>query len=64
MEHQQTGSDGEITQLLHRWGDGRHEAFRKLLPLAYSRQVDPATHLSHLTRFVSERHIGRWARRR
>lgn len=37
MEHQQTGSDGEITQLLHQWGDGRDEAFRELLPLAYSR---------------------------
>jgi RNA polymerase sigma factor (TIGR02999 family) len=29
--------DGDITLLLRQWGDGRDEAFRELLPLAYSR---------------------------
>jgi RNA polymerase sigma factor (TIGR02999 family) len=29
--------DGDITQLLHQWGDGRDEAFRELLSLAYDR---------------------------
>jgi len=34
-----TGSvaDGDITQLLHQWSDGRDEAFRELLSLAYDR---------------------------
>jgi RNA polymerase sigma factor (TIGR02999 family) len=30
-------ADGEITQLLHLWGDGRDEAFRELLSVAYGR---------------------------
>jgi RNA polymerase sigma factor (TIGR02999 family) len=29
--------DGDITVLLRQWGEGRDEAFRELLPLAYSR---------------------------
>ena len=29
--------DGNITQLLHQWSDGRDEAFREVLSLAYSR---------------------------
>ena len=29
--------DGDITQLLHQWGDGRDEAFRELLSVAYDR---------------------------
>jgi RNA polymerase sigma factor (TIGR02999 family) len=29
--------EGDITVLLREWGDGRDEAFRQLLPLAYSR---------------------------
>ena len=29
--------DGDITRLLRQWSDGRDEAFRELLPLAYSR---------------------------
>ncbi|MGA3024934.1 MAG: ECF-type sigma factor [Bryobacteraceae bacterium] len=28
---------GDITQLLRQWSDGRDEAFRELLPLAYNR---------------------------
>lgn len=28
---------GDITLLLHQWGEGRDDAFRQLLPLAYSR---------------------------
>ena len=30
-------ADGDITQLLHQWSDGRDEAFRELLSLAYDR---------------------------
>jgi len=30
-------ADGEITQLLRQWGDGRDEAFRELLSVAYGR---------------------------
>ena len=37
MENQPAVSDGDITQLLRQWGDGRDEAFRELLPLAYDR---------------------------
>jgi RNA polymerase sigma factor (TIGR02999 family) len=29
--------DGDITQLLRQWGDGREEAFRELLAVAYDR---------------------------
>jgi RNA polymerase sigma factor (TIGR02999 family) len=40
MDHgMETGAaaDGDITRLLRQWSDGRDEAFRELLPLAYSR---------------------------
>jgi RNA polymerase sigma factor (TIGR02999 family) len=37
MENQPAVTDGDITQLLRQWGDGRDEAFRELLPLAYNR---------------------------
>ena len=30
-------ADGDITQLLHLWSDGRDEAFRELLSVAYNR---------------------------
>jgi hypothetical protein len=30
-------ADGDITRLLRQWSDGPDEAFRELLPLAYSR---------------------------
>jgi RNA polymerase sigma factor (TIGR02999 family) len=30
-------ADGDITQLLRQWSDGRDQAFRELLPLAYNR---------------------------
>jgi RNA polymerase sigma factor (TIGR02999 family) len=30
-------ADGDITLLLRQWSDGRDEAFRELLPLAYNR---------------------------
>ena len=30
-------ADGDITQLLHQWSEGRDEAFRELLSLAYNR---------------------------
>ena len=30
-------ADGDITVLLHKWSDGRDEAFRELLSLAYDR---------------------------
>ena len=30
-------ADGDITRLLHQWSDGRDQAFRELLPLAYGR---------------------------
>ena len=29
--------DGDVTQLLRQWGDGREEAFRELLSVAYGR---------------------------
>jgi RNA polymerase sigma factor (TIGR02999 family) len=29
--------DGDITQLLHQWSDGRDEAFREVLSITYSR---------------------------
>jgi RNA polymerase sigma factor (TIGR02999 family) len=39
-------ADGDITQLLHQWSDGRDEAFRELLPLAYQRlRVMAGAHL-------------------
>jgi RNA polymerase sigma-70 factor (ECF subfamily) len=40
MDHgMETGAavDGDITQLLRQWSDGRDEAFRELLSVAYSR---------------------------
>jgi RNA polymerase sigma factor (TIGR02999 family) len=30
-------ADGDITRLLRQWSDGRDDAFRELLPLAYNR---------------------------
>ena len=32
-----SAANGDITLLLHQWGDGRDEAFRELLSVAYSR---------------------------
>ncbi len=37
MDQPQLAPHGDITILLREWGDGRDEAFRQLLPLAYSR---------------------------
>lgn len=36
-------ADGDITRLLRQWSDGREEAFRELLPLAYKRLRQMAT---------------------
>jgi RNA polymerase sigma factor (TIGR02999 family) len=36
-------ADGDITRLLRQWSDGRDEAFRELLPLAYNRLRQMAT---------------------
>ena len=36
-------ADGDITRLLRQWSDGRDEAFRELLPLAYKRLRQMAT---------------------
>ena len=35
--HNGSVADGDITQLLHQWSDGRDEAFHELLTLAYDR---------------------------
>jgi RNA polymerase sigma factor (TIGR02999 family) len=32
-----SAADGDITQLLHQWSDGRDEAFREVLSITYSR---------------------------
>jgi RNA polymerase sigma factor (TIGR02999 family) len=37
MDQPQLAPEGDITILLREWSDGRDEAFRQLLPLAYSR---------------------------
>jgi RNA polymerase sigma factor (TIGR02999 family) len=38
-----SAADGDITRLLRQWSDGRDEAFRELLPLAYNRLRQMAT---------------------
>lgn len=39
---------GDITQLLHQWSDGRDEAFRELLSLAYDRlRLMAGAHMRH-----------------
>ncbi len=37
MDDEHAGAEGDITQLLHQWSEGRDEAFQQLLPRAYNR---------------------------
>jgi RNA polymerase sigma factor (TIGR02999 family) len=59
-------ADGDITQLLRQWSDGRDQAFRDLLPLAYDRlrfiagarmRREPSDHTLQPTELVGELYL-------
>jgi RNA polymerase sigma-70 factor (ECF subfamily) len=66
MDQPHDASTGDITVLLREWSDGRNEAFRQLLPLAYDRlrtiagacmRRQPGSHTLQATGLIGELYL-------